>query len=571
MIDIDKGGDDLLEEELADAYIAGGKSRTRTRIPKKISSIFDPISYQEAMNQTDSEKWKHAITEEWQALLDNGTFDFGKEDHSTDEPMPERPPISSKWVLKIKRNPNGSLRYKARLVIRGFLQREGLDYGETYAPVSKLTTFRYVLALASTLGWDVDHMDVMSAFLNPEIDKNDVYMTLPEMEATGSTRKTGSTVRLLKALYGLKQAPRLWWKDINNFLLSIGFVQSNMDPNLYLRKGILLLLYVDDILIAHQGGDASPANEVKSLLMNKYKMSDLGPVRRFLGIEVTRQDGRYEISQTEYIQTILERFEMEDAYEVSTPMDPNVDLNNLNCEDKAVDSKHYLSIVGSLMYAALGTRPDIAFAVTALSRHNASPLVMHLTAAKRVLRYLKRTKTITIKYNGSEKDIHGYTDSDWAGNKETRKSIGGCIFLLGGPIHWQAKTQSVVALSTLEAEFIACSDATREAIWLRCLNSETVHFTWNHGLDLGLRSPTHIKCDNQGALKLIETGIRKHKTKHIAIKYFHTIDEQEKGTVQFSYVESSKNLADMLTKPLHVATHARLINLLGLNCFERQL
>jgi hypothetical protein len=408
-------------------------------------------------------------------------------------------------------------------------------------------------------------MDVMTAFLNPKIDKEDVYMSLPQMEVTGSSLKSKTTVRLLKALYGLKQAPRLWWKDINDFLLSIGFTQSAMDPNLYLKEGILLLLYVDDILIAHHGKGA--VDDVKKQLMGKYKMSDLGPIRRFLGIEISRPGKHYEISQQDYIQTILERFGMTEAYTVSTPMDTNVDLNNPDCEDNRVDTNYYLSIVGSLMYAALGTRPDIAFAVTALSRHNCSPLTMHLTAAKRVLRYLKKTASMAICYDGSDEAIRGYTDSDWAGNKETRKSVGGCVFSFGGPIHWQAKTQSVVDLSTLEAEFIACSDATREAIWLRCLAKETAIFASTPARfpDHPDRSyPIHIKCDNQGALKLIETGITKQKTKHIAVKYFHTVDEQKKGTVLFDYIESASNTADMLTKPLPVATHIRLIGLLGL-------
>ena len=208
----------------------------------------------------------------------------------------------------------------------------------------------------------------------------------------------GSTLLLRKALYGLKQAPRLWFEDINGYLLSIGFRQSAEDTNLYLQPGILLILYVDDLLIAYDGNKGK-GQEVKRLLQAKYKMCDLGAAKRFLGIEIERgEDGSISICQRTYIDTILKRFGQQDAKSAKTPLDHQVDLANTNCEDKTANRKEYLSIVGSLMYAALGSRPDIAFSVTALSRYNVQPLEMHLTAARRVLRYLKMTSKLRIHY-----------------------------------------------------------------------------------------------------------------------------------------------------------------------------
>jgi len=257
-------------------------------------------------------------------------------------------------------------------------------------------------------------MDVVTAFLNPKIDRDNICMSLPpgiEWLETTSTIKAESLV-LRKALYGLKQAPWLWYEDIDGFLCSIGFKQSAEDPNLYLQPGVLLLLYVDDLLIAYNGTDR---HRIKQLLHTKYKMSNLGPARRFLGIEIEKKEDGFCISQQAYIDTILRRFGLLDAKPAKTPLNPQVDLNNPHCEDKSVDRKEYLSIVGSLMYAALGSRPDITFSVTALSRYDVQPLEMHLMAAKRVLRYLKATSNLCIHYRRlphSELSAVGYTDSE---------------------------------------------------------------------------------------------------------------------------------------------------------------
>ena len=282
---------------------------------------------------------------------------------------------------------------------------------------------------------------------------------------------------------------------------------------------------------------------------------------------------------------------MEGCHGALSPMDPNVRLSNENCEDKRVtDHKQYLSIVGSLMYAALGTRPDLSYCVTALSRYNATPLKMHLTAAKRALRYLKQIADHRLFYPrapklvnrlSSEAIMHGFTDSDWAGNELTRKSVGGCIFYAhvspemehwGGPgcdpapgaVHWQSKTQTVVALSTLEAEYIACSDAVREAIWVRRLLADIVGAVFPGAMGAASPAAVRIGCDNQGALKLIETGVSKQKTKHIDIKYHHVRDEEAKGTIHCYYIHTTCNPADLLTKALPAPRHRTLVGLTGL-------
>ena len=270
-------------------------------------------------------------------------------------------------------------------------------------------------------------------------------------------------------------------------------------------------------------------------------------------------------------------------------MDPNVQLNNTACEDKLVsDRKRYLSMVGSLMYAALGTRPDLSYCVTALSRYNSTPLQMHVTAAKRALRYLKGTADYRLYYPRGGKTtetkdfiararIQGFTDSDWAGNELTRKSVGGCVFythilqehsnqdtLSVGAFHWQSRTQTVVARSTPEAEYIACSDAVREAIWVRKLLQDMLEATPTKLTEPDGPAAVQIGCDNQGALKLIETGISKQKTKHIDIKYHHVRDEEAKGSARYHYVKTTDNPNDLLTKALPTPRHRMLASLMGL-------
>ena len=214
--------------------------------------------------------------------------------------------------------------------------------------------------------------------------------------ASNGSASDGSVIILRKVLYGLKQAPRLWYEDIDEYLQSIGFRQSAEDPNLYLQQGVLLVLYVDDLLIAHNGEEG---HRIKQLLQKKYKMCDLGAAKRFLGIEIEKtKDGGFTICQRGYINTIIRRFRLMDAKPAKSPLDPQTDLANTVCEDKPANRKEYLSMVGSLMYAALGSRPDIAYSVTALSRYNIQPLEMHTMAAKRVLRYLKTTSDFRIHY-----------------------------------------------------------------------------------------------------------------------------------------------------------------------------
>jgi len=303
-------------------------------------------------------------------------------------------------------------------------------------------------------------------------------------------------------------------------------------------------------------------------LSEKFKITNLGPARQFLGIEIHRQEygtntgtgTAISLGQKAFITTILKRFNMQNAHGASTPMDPNVklDLAEDRGEKELEDIKGYQAIVGSLMYAALATRPDISFAVAALCRYNSRPFTSHLTAAKRVLQYLKSTAHFRLHFNstGSNDQLTGYTDSDWANDSADRKSQGGHVFLLSnGAVLWQSRKQDLIAMSTLEAESIACSEGSREAQWLLQLHRDI------HGKDA---SPLSINCDNQGPLSHIITGIIKARTKHIDVCYHNSRDLHARKIVDYSYVHTNENVADILTKALMKDKHEKFTKAMGL-------
>jgi len=311
-----------------------------------MASAEDPFTYLEAMKSPQQNHWKRAMEEESTSILLNNTFSAL---NYREARQPQVKSIGSKWVYKTKHNPDGSTQYKARLVIKGY---EQTDFGETYDPVGKPTTFRYLISLIGKYGtrWSMHHIDVVTAFLNPEIDDDDIYNTLPEGWPEGSNAPK-IVVRLRKALYGLKQAPRLWHDDINAFVLSLGFTQSSADPNLYLRSdAILILLYVDDISMPYPEAATKAAIEVKVTLSEKYKITNLGPARQLLGMENYRDENGTGISlgQKAYITRILKRFGMEHSQCVSTPKDPNIksDLAEDRGEKELEDITEYQAVVG---------------------------------------------------------------------------------------------------------------------------------------------------------------------------------------------------------------------------------
>ena len=315
-------------------------------------------------------------------------------------------------------------------------------------------------------------------------------------------------------------------------------------------------------MVAYADGSSERAIDVKNALMKQYQMSNLGPAKQFLGLDITLlPDISIVLSQQSYIDSVVKRFGMEDANSAPIPLYHKIRLDTDMSTDREADSAIYQAIVGSLIYAATSTHPNIAYSVAALYRYNAKPYTMHLTAAKRVLRYLKSTSDVGLVFPGRSKSTEdtdalvGYTDSDFAGDRADRKSQGGFIFhAYGGPIDWQSKKQLLVATSTTEAEYVACSETTRKA---RCL------IQLHKVVTSELVSPL-IYCNSNGALKNFWSGVSSAKTKHIDIRFHDSRELHAQVIVKFAYVSTDENLADIMTKPLRPECHRRLVGGMGL-------
>ena len=411
------------------------------------------------------------MNEEIKSMKDNGVWEIIV--------LPEGvKPIGCKWIFTIKKDSKGNImRYKARLVAKGYTQKEGIDYKETLSPVSSKDSFRVIMALVVHFDLELHQMDVKTAFLNGDIDET-IYMVQPENFVLGDAKKM--VCKLKKSIYGLKQASRQWYFKFHEVIISFGFEMNAVEDCIYHKfsgsKHIFLVLYVDDILLA--SNDIGLLHETKRFLSNKFEMKDLGEASFVLGIEIHRDRSRgiLGLSQRNYIEKILKRFGMQDCKPGDTPVAKGDKLSLDQCPKNDFESKEmqevpYASVVGSLMYAQVCTRPDIAYIVGVLGRYLSNPGMDHWKAVKWVMRYLQRTKHYMLTYRRSSQiEIIGYSDSDYVGCQDSSRSTSGYVYLLaGGAISWKSAKQELIATSTMEAEFIACFEASNHALWLRNL------------------------------------------------------------------------------------------------------
>jgi hypothetical protein len=521
----------------------------------------DPTTVKQALSGPDADQWRAAMKAEMDSLNTAGTY--------TIVPLPSgRHPIGSKWVFKTKRGADGQIiKHKARLVAQGFSQQFGIDYVETFAPVARYSSIRAILALVAHHDWELHQMDVHSAYLYGEL-KEEIYMRQPE--GFVSPGQESLVCHLQKSLYGLKQAGRTWNQRIDFELKAKGFTSIVADPCVYAyRRGstiVIISLYVDDLLLCSDS--LTQLEQVKSELSTSFQMEDLGEAHFVLGIEITRdrKARTLTISQGAYVTDVIKRFHMADCHPTSTPMDPGAHLLKAADNDvlDAVGVKQYQSAVGALMYAAQGTRPDIAYAMTVLSQFNSAPSAEHWKAVKRVMRYLRGTVHYGITYRGldssmEEPTLHGYCDSNYAEDLNDRRSVTGYAFLLSGAaVSWQAKKQPSVATSTTEAEYMAASEAAKEAIWWRS-------FMVSLGYDV--TAATRIQSDNQSSIKLSKNPEHHKRSKHIDVRHHFIREKVSEGTIDLVYINTSEMAADILTKPLVKVKHDDGVTLLGMHTF----
>jgi hypothetical protein len=473
-------------------------------------------------------------------------------------PHPEnRKVIKCIWVFKHKKDEFGKIiRLKARLVACGYAQNHGIDYFETYAPVAKLASIRIVLAIAAWLDADIYQMDVVTAFLANILEEK-VFMEQPE-----GYREMEDLVCLLgKSIYGLKQSARYWNRRLDARLKALGYTPTFVDPCIYvnLDTGVIIAIWVDDILII--GTNIAAINQLKTGLMDEFKMKDMGELQYFLGMQVHRDRAKRTIMihQEGYNNMILERFGMQQSAPASIPIPQGVKLAKIeDDEESSVDIKRYQSKVGSLMYAMLCTRPDLAFAISQVSQFSSHPSEIHDSAVNRVFKYLRGTTNLAILFDGSDGLVlEGYTDANWGGGTD-RKSVGGYVFTLGGgTISWTSKKQPTVALSSTESEYMAITQAAKESIWIQRIIGEL-------GFTGSVKDGNIIYVDNQGAIALAKNPEHHARTKHIDIQYHFIRECVENGNIALQYCPTNEMTADGMTKALPRDRHRYLVGKMGM-------
>ncbi|KAE8695859.1 U-box domain-containing protein 31 [Hibiscus syriacus] len=498
----------------------------------------EPECYDEAMQVDNSIKWESSMKDEMDSLMSNQTWELV-------ELPPGKKALHNKWIYRIKEEHDGSKRYKARLVVKGFQQKEGIDYNEIFSPVVKLSTIKLVLKIVAAENLHLEQLDVKTAFLHGDLEE-EIYMR--QLEGFIKAGKKNLVCRLKKSLYGLKQAPRQWYKKFDSFMGSSGFTRCQADHCCYIKRFdnsfIILLLYVDDMLVA--GSNMQEIIHLKQKLSKQFAMKDLGAAKQILGMRIKRdiKSGTLMLSQAKYINKVLSRFNIQDAKPVSTPLGVHFRLSKDQSPKTEEERAHmvkvpYASTIGSLMYAMVCTRPDIAHAVGAVSRYMNNPGKVHWEAVKWILRYLRGTTNKALCFKGGDTILTGYVDADLAGNVDIRRSTTGYVYTLGGTaVSWVSQLQKIVALSTTEAEYVAVTEASKEMVWFQSFLEE-----------LGKKQENIVLyCDSQSAIHLAKNPSFHSRTKHIQLRYHFIRSLLEDGILKLEKISRAQNPADMLTK-----------------------
>lgn len=501
-----------------------------------------PKSFKEAVKL---KVWNDAMGKEVTAFEETNTWDV------TTLP-PGKKALGNMWIYSNKYHADGTLeRPKARLVVLGNHQTEGEDFTETFAPVAKLSTVRIILKLAAAKGWLVHQMDVSNAFLHGDLEE-EIYMKLPQGFTSSDPTKV---CRLRKSLYGLRQSPRCWYVKLSDALEKFGFSHDYADHSLFskIRGSVTLhiLVYVDDFVIAYN--DSTALQEFKDYLRRCFRMTDLGNLKYFLGIEVARNASGLYLSQRKYALDIIAETGLLGCKPCYVPVELNHKL--AEATGPLANAKQYRRLVGRLIYLT-NTRPELGYIVHILSTFMQQPLLPHWEAALRVVRYLKSYpgQGILLKANDSLQ-ISAYCDSDWSSCPTTRRSISAYIIFLGkSPVIWRAKKQDNVSLSSAEAEYRAMSETVKELKWLKELFDS-----------FRMPSPTPMRlfCDSKSAIHIAANPVFHERTKHIERDCHHVRDAVKKKLITTEHVTSKNQLADILTKALPRPLFEDLLSKLG--------
>ena len=502
-----------------------------------------PSSLTAAMKRADKDRWFRAMERELVKLKEKDVWELVRED---DVP-PDARIYPGRWVYDTKEglDPSDERFCKARWVIKGnLIDKNQLEYDyHTYAPVVSPHTTRLLFAAAAWKEWTIRRVDVSVAFLNGEL-KDTIYMRQPTKFEEG----TKLVCKLKHSLYGLTPAARIWYDTLSAYLRHVGFDRSEYDHGLFIhreKRNVYLTSHVDDFMIVAERPE--DAQWVIDTLNNEYELKILDDIKYFLGMDVEMSGDGIHLHQAEYIKELVDSFRLTNAHPKVTPLDPGLIIDDE--PDPSIDIREYQRGVGSLQWLTTKTRLDIAFAATILAQYSAKPTRKCWNSLIHVLRYLAGTPHRGLFYRkrpDPTKGFHlpdGFSDSDWASHNMARKSIGASVFLaINGPIMWFVRKQTCVATSSNEAEYMAASEASKEAIWLRRVFSE-LRFSV---LDI---PPIALHMDNQGAMALTSNEGTK-RSKHIDTRFHHIRDSRAMGLITVKGVPSTDMAADGLTKPL---------------------
>ncbi|KAL2232264.1 UNVERIFIED_CONTAM: Retrovirus-related Pol polyprotein from transposon RE1 [Sesamum indicum] len=508
-----------------------------------LSTVREPSCYNQAK---DHEEWREAMQNELRALETNHTWEV------TDLP-PGKKPIGSKWIYKIKLNPDGSIeRYKARLVAKGYDQVEGVDYFDRFSPVAKMVTVRVFLAVSTAFKWAIHQCDINNAFLHGFLDE-DIFMEAP----AGYDVPPGKVCKLKRSLYGLKQASRQWNQELTAKLVHFGFIQSLNDYCLFVKGSnsslVIVLVYVDDLLIT--GPSESLIAEVKKFLDDAFSIKDLGYAKYFLGLEIARSPAGTWITQHKYVRDLLADTGLDQCKPAPTPLPLGLKLCSQS-SPKLEDPAPYRKLVGRLLYLGF-TRPDISYGAQQLSQFLHEPCQAHLDAALHLVRYLAGCPDLGLFFPASvSSTLTAYCDADWGSCLDTRRSLSGyCIFLGDAIISWKTKKQSTVSRSTAEAEYRSLGATVCELQWLSYLLKD---------FHVSVATPIPLYCDNQAALHIVANPVFHERTKHLEIDCHLVRDKFKSGFVLPSHISGKQQLADMFTKSLPGPSFTTFLSKLGL-------
>ncbi len=473
--------------------------------------------------------------------------------------------MGSMWIYDIKWDGEGNrIKDKARLVGKGYTQQIGVDYNETWAGVTRLESVRMTAAIAAKYDLKLWRIDFVGAYLN-SLTKEDIYMKQPEGFVEPGYED--HVCKLVHTIYGTMQGAHDWYETLTATYDKLGYITSRADPCVrYKREGegyTLTDTYTDDVFGASKTN--AEVKVRKDEMAKEWEIKDVGENDYFLGMRV-QQDlgaGTIRLSQRPYWEHVINRFDLAHVHPRNTPLPVGIILDtnmspNTDSERQQMSGKPYRPVLGSIMWGQLATRPDLSFAVSLLSRFQANPGIDHWNALTHVIGYIKNTLDYGLTYSrDGEISPLAYVDADYGGCRDTKRSTSGYIFTMaGGPVTWSSKRQATVALSTVEAEYVAMSRCAQQMVWMQA---------WLDEVDIEHSIPGLIKGDSRGAIALTKNTRDHGKVKHIDIRHHYIRDLVKSGVISIERIPSTDNPADLFTKPLARDHHHRFLQMLNVS------